>query len=195
MSDKPERSVVRLDSEKLRALAHPLRLRIVGALRLHGPATATALADRLGSNSGKTSYHLRQLAAAGLVVEDEERGNARDRWWRAAHWGTSWSSTDFRDDPDDDAADTFLTGQVAALHARWTDDWLARRDSWPVEWIDASDLSDDIVRLTPQRAKQLGRDLHAVLKQYRDTEDDDDSPDAERVTVIMHSFPNPEPSL
>ena len=51
------------DVAALRALGHPVRLRILGLLRADGPATATALAQRLGLNSGATSYHLRQLAA------------------------------------------------------------------------------------------------------------------------------------
>ncbi|MDP2774304.1 MAG: helix-turn-helix domain-containing protein [Nocardioides sp.] len=70
--------------QALKALTHPVRLRMLGLLRTEGPATATRLATRLGLNSGATSYHLRQLARHGFVVDDEERGNARERWWRAA---------------------------------------------------------------------------------------------------------------
>ena len=69
----------------LKALSHPVRLRMLGLLRAEGPATATALAARLGLNSGATSYHLRQLAAHGFVEDDASRGNGRDPWWRAAH--------------------------------------------------------------------------------------------------------------
>ena len=47
-----------------------------------GPSTATMLAREAGESSGATSYHLRELAKAGFVEEDPERGNARDRWWR-----------------------------------------------------------------------------------------------------------------
>ena len=61
---------------------------MLGLLRAEGPATATTLAPRLGLNTGATSYHLRQLAQHGFIVEDAERGNARDRWWRAAHQST-----------------------------------------------------------------------------------------------------------
>jgi DNA-binding transcriptional ArsR family regulator len=46
-----------------------------------GPATASMLARELGESSGATSYHLRALAAAGLVVEDLERRKGRERWW------------------------------------------------------------------------------------------------------------------
>lgn len=188
-------NVVRLDSARLRALAHPLRFRILGALRVHGPSTATGLAQQLGSNSGKTSYHLRQLAEAELVVEDTERGNARDRWWRAAHAGTSWSSTDFRGDPDDRAADTWLVSQVARQHARWIDDWISSRADWPDEWIDSSDLSDKSLQLTQARTSELVAALHAVVDRFREHEAADDDESAERVTVLLHTFPNPEPAL
>lgn len=190
-----KQDVVRLDSGKLRALAHPLRFRILGALRMDGPSTSTELAQRLGTNTGKTSYHLRQLAAAGLVVEETARGNGRDRWWRSAHTGTSWSSTDFRADPDDRAADTWLVGQVARLHARWIDEWISAQNEWPDEWIDAADISDMALRLTPSRARELTAELHAVVDRYQETEAAKDDKAAERVTVLLHAFPNPEPVL
>src|ERR1700753_3111047 len=74
-----------LDAKGLRVLAHPARVQLVQLLRRHGPSTATRLAELMGVNSGTASYHLRQLAAAGFVAEDTERGNGRDRWWRAVH--------------------------------------------------------------------------------------------------------------
>jgi DNA-binding transcriptional ArsR family regulator len=185
--------VARLDSKRLRVLAHPLRMRLLGLLRIDGPATATALARRLGTNSGQTSYHLRQLADVGLVEDDAERGNGRERWWRAAHGGTAWSSADFRDDPDDRAADEWLAGHLARTHARWFQDWLDARPESPKEWIDAADQSDYNLRLTPQRARAMAAELHEVVERYRD--EDDPDPAAERVTVILHSFPHPEPSV
>ena len=118
---------------QLQVLAHPLRTRLLGALRLHGPATSTALAARLGTNSGATSYHLRQLAEAGLIEDDPERSNGRDRWWRAAHDATSWTSADFEDDPDARAADDWLlrhhahiTGALVAPVARGAPRLVAR---------------------------------------------------------------------
>ena len=58
----PSRS---LGAREVRALAHPLRLRMLESLQ-DGPATASMLARELGESSGATSYHLRALAAAGL---------------------------------------------------------------------------------------------------------------------------------
>ncbi|MCX4673824.1 helix-turn-helix domain-containing protein [Streptomyces sp. NBC_01433] len=89
----------------LKALAQPRRQRIFQHLTLHGPATSASLARALGLNTGATSYHLRELARYGFVVETEpartERedtgprdaeasgsgaeapGARRRRWWRA----------------------------------------------------------------------------------------------------------------
>ena len=40
------------DPQVLRALAHPLRGRLLGLLRVDGPSTATRLAERVGESSG-----------------------------------------------------------------------------------------------------------------------------------------------
>jgi DNA-binding transcriptional ArsR family regulator len=76
---KPARSVT---AREVRALAHPLRLELLECLLNGGPATASMLARELGESSGATSYHLRALAAAGLITEDLDRRKGRERWWQ-----------------------------------------------------------------------------------------------------------------
>ncbi|HJP78032.1 MAG TPA: helix-turn-helix domain-containing protein [Pseudonocardiaceae bacterium] len=63
-------------------LRHPLRQRLLRLLQTSGPSTATKLAAATGETSGLTSYHLRELAKAGLVTEVGHAG--RERWWQAA---------------------------------------------------------------------------------------------------------------
>lgn len=82
------------DPRALKAVAHPLRVRLLGELRTNGPATATELAGRLGESSGATSYHLRQLARYGFVEADPDRRDRRERRWRAIHRFTSWSDVE-----------------------------------------------------------------------------------------------------
>jgi DNA-binding transcriptional ArsR family regulator len=89
-----------VDARMLRALAHPLRMRMIDLLQADGPATATGLGTRVGESSGTTSWHLRQLAEAGLVEEDSERGNKRERWWRSVQESTRMRAADLFDDPD-----------------------------------------------------------------------------------------------
>ncbi len=70
-----------MTAAQLHGLAHPLRLQLLHVLYAEGPATASQLARRLGESSGATSYHLRALHRVGMVEEDERR-NGRERWWR-----------------------------------------------------------------------------------------------------------------
>ncbi|GFN05848.1 hypothetical protein Smic_44040 [Streptomyces microflavus] len=55
--------------EVLKALSHPLRLRILRHLGAAGPATSTTLAAALGENTGTLSYHLRMLERSGLIED------------------------------------------------------------------------------------------------------------------------------
>lgn len=72
------------DAGELRALAHPMRQRILRRLHESGPATSTTLARDLGENSGIMSYHLRLLAEHDFVREVAGRGQGRERWWEAS---------------------------------------------------------------------------------------------------------------
>ncbi|MEV0380000.1 helix-turn-helix domain-containing protein [Nonomuraea sp. NPDC050643] len=70
------------DPERLKALAHPMRRRMLSHLGAHGPATSTTLGELLGAKTGTTSYHLRQLEKYGFIEEIPERSSGRERWWR-----------------------------------------------------------------------------------------------------------------
>jgi len=65
------------------ALLHPMRLRILDALR--EPGSATAVAKQLGLTRQKVNYHLRELEKAGFLEEVEQRraGNCIERIVRA----------------------------------------------------------------------------------------------------------------
>src|SRR5689334_9036883 len=71
--------------EALRALAHPLRQKILYRLELDGHGRAADLAQALDEAANSISFHLRTLARAGLVVEAPELArDKRDRVWRNA---------------------------------------------------------------------------------------------------------------
>ncbi|MGX7674778.1 ArsR/SmtB family transcription factor [Plantactinospora sp. DSM 117369] len=189
-------SVVTLDSTQIRVLAHPLRARLLIALRSDGPATATRLAEALGTNTGATSYHLRQLADAGLVVEEPDRGSGRQRWWRAAHQFSSWRRDDFAGDPDALAAADWLHRNAVRLHADLTERWITEQRDYPAEWRDAASFSDVLLRLTPPQLRQLNEELLAVVDRYRHavpTVDGANLPEpgdgTEQVLLYLHSFP------
>lgn len=70
------------DPERIKALNHPLRRRILHRLRAHGPGTSTTIGEALGVNTGTTSYHLRLLEKYGFIEDVPERSTGRERWWR-----------------------------------------------------------------------------------------------------------------
>ena len=193
--DVDEPRILHPTAHQLQVLAHPLRTRLLGALRLDGPATSTALAARLGTNSGATSYHLRQLAEAGLIEDDPERSNGRDRSWRAAHDATSWTSADFEDDPDARAADDWLLRHYAHVSGGWLHQWLEERHDWTPEWRDAAGQFDAHLELTAAQLRALMAELHEVVGRYSDAAADAPADGAERVTVLLHGFPSPERML
>lgn len=182
-----ERSV-HLTTEMVRALAHPLRARLLGQLRIHGPSTATRLAERTSTNSGATSYHLRQLAAVGLVEEEPDRGNRRERWWKAAHTQHSWRESEHDRSPEGRAAADWLIRHAHRQHARHVDDWLDVRAEWPIEWRDAADQSDFFVTVTASQLTDLNDRVRELMNEYRSQSSPEDS-DAERVVVLYYSFP------
>lgn len=186
--------VARLDSRRLRVLAHPLRARLLSSLRAYGPATAADLARRLETHTGATSYHLRQLAEVGLIEEEMGRGTARQRWWRPVHQFTTWNDASFAEDPDDQAAVDWLLGHHLRITTGWREDWLASRAQWPAEWQDAADTSDVQLPLTAGQLKRLHEELLEVVHRYRDAGPDNDG-QAETVTVLLDTFPMPEPRL
>lgn len=180
--------VARLDSERLRCLAHPLRIRLLGALRLDGPATSATLARRLDTNTGATSYHLRKLAEVGLVEELEHRGTARERWWRAAHTFTSYSVTDFEHDPTDRAAAEWIEGQHQRVVSQWRNEWQATRDDYPRDWREVAGTSDFLLELTPEQVRRLNDDIIELLQSYRDARPSA-ADDVHQVLVLIDTFP------
>lgn len=172
------------DIAGLRALSHPVRLRMLGLLRTEGPATATTLAARLDLNTGATSYHLRQLAQHGFIEEDAERGNGRDRWWRASHESTR---TDVRSgDVAGEDVEAYLA-TVAQLYADWLRAAVAEMAFLPAEWRAVGTLSDWELRLTPAQADALVQQLARTIE---DTPSSDEA-DAAPFRVNLNAFLRP----
>jgi DNA-binding transcriptional ArsR family regulator len=180
-----ERTSHVLDAKSLKALAHPIRVQLLGLLRQDGPSTATALAARLGESSGTTSYHLRQLAGVNLVTEDESRGNARERWWRAAQDSTELHAEDWTDDPDvKPALDAYMSA-VLTSYMRRAHAYLDEADTWPKKWSRVSELSDYGLSLTAAELARLSEQVHELLRSYQREPRKGDSP----VVFQFQAFP------
>ncbi|MEU1791448.1 helix-turn-helix domain-containing protein [Streptomyces sparsogenes] len=191
-NEKPLPDDVRvLDPRSLRGLAHPLRIRLLGALREYGPATASQLADRLGESSGATSYHLRQLAAHGFVVDVPERGKGRERWWKAAQRATQMGAEEMLHgaDPSLRGAMSTLLHEWATIHSQELSTWLGTWQEWPEEWRRAWDISDWSMRLTPELAAELRDKVQELIESYRAKEVDQSTEGSAPFRIHLHGFP------
>ena len=152
--------------QAVKVLAHPLRSRLLTALRRNGPATATELADRLDTNTGATSYHLRKLESVGLV-EDTGEGEGKRREWQAASRSHSWTASDFAGDEDAETSLGWLTRDYVRSASEHMQQWMDAEHAWPQDWRDAMGISDDVAMVTPAQAEALLEELLAVLNRYR----------------------------
>ena len=175
----------------LRALGHPLRLRLLGLLRIQGPATATALGRTVGAAPNAVSYHLRQLAKAGFVEPaDMHAGDRREHTWQASHEATSWDDADFRDSTASGVALDALRRRVFAGYDEAIARYLRSEAGLPESWRDAAGFSDLVFRATPAELRAVRDEVEAVVDRYRQRAAGlADRPDTETVIVIWHGFP------
>ena len=165
------------------ALAHPLRSRLVTALRHGGPATATALARTLGTNSGATSYHLRRLEEVGAVAE-VGGGSGRERVWATVELPTP---QEVGDSVDSAAALQWLERDYVQHAAEQTDRWLDASPRWPAAWRREAGTRDAMVLVTAEQLGALRAELAEVLARYRRT--GQGNPNAKRVVVYTTAVP------
>ncbi|TXS29267.1 ArsR family transcriptional regulator [Streptomyces sp. ms191] len=182
------------DLGTLKAIAHPLRMRLYRALFVARTATASQLADQVDEAVSLVSYHLRKLADHGLIEEAETRSaDGRERWWQPSSYGFSIHDEDLRDAPELAAASAAFGRTVheqrALMHHRFLDE----RHTWPEEWRSASVSSEWLPRLTAAELAALGEELDAVVQKYdqraRAAEAAGDTEGRENVAVHLHGFP------
>ena len=175
------------DPRTLRALAHPLRLRLLGALRSDGPATVTTLASAVDEAIPLVSYHLRQLAEHGFIEQAPDLAkDRRESWWKASHEFTSWSVTDFLDTPERLDAVGLLQREILRRHVARIEQFFGHAQNWDEEWLEASEMSDVRLKLTPAELVAMKTELWAVIERWREREP---SPGAHAADLILYAFP------
>jgi len=174
------------DVDTLKAVAHPLRVRMLGSLRVDGPATASELARRFGESSGSTSYHLRQLARFGYVEEDPEQPNARDRRWRAVHSYTHWSE-ELNDSPEGAEVSRWMRERQRTFTGHVAETFDRERDTYSAAWRAAAGQSDLVKRLRPESLRELEERVSELAEEYaaRDAGADD----TEQVAIFFAGHP------
>jgi predicted ArsR family transcriptional regulator len=153
------------DASQLRAIAHPMRVRLLEELAFAGPATATELSERVGESPANVSWHLRQLARFGFV-DEAGGGRGRQRPWQLVVQTNRWSEHE----PDaelaqagDAAGEVVLEHEVQALRA-----WRARSRAESPDWQAAAFLSQGIGWLTVEELAAVNEEIYAITSRTMD---------------------------
>lgn len=187
-ADEPEPMPV--DASALKALAHPLRVRMYDLLADGGPATASQLAEQVGESSGTTSYHLRFLARHGFIEEDTDRGGRRERWWRTRPGGFTLQAQQFLDDPDASSDLEVVGRELWRSYARQLDRWFRSATGWGQEWISSSVSTTSRMVAAPDELRALREELLAVVARHQQQlSERTPPPGAARVMAQIHLFP------
>ncbi|GLZ32148.1 transcriptional regulator [Lentzea sp. NBRC 105346] len=152
-----------LTAQDLRAMSHPLRVRLIALLETEGPLTATEAAARLETTPANCSFHLRLLARHGFV-EEAAGGVGRQRPWQVVE-----EITQIKSDTLDEESMPALRALDEIEMQTFRDavaSYLRTRDQYPPEWREAVGRSWATVHLTAAETAELKQKLHAVFEPY-----------------------------
>lgn len=165
-------SLVTFTTPMLKAIANPLRRKILNTLSAMGSARAADLAQALNVPANKVSFHLRELAKAEMIIEvPEQARDKRDRVWATAAEGyTTGEAGEREDDPSGMVMGAYL-GQIvneeqrrlqaAMLHG-------ARHYSGDEAGEAKARLMTSDLMLTVDEFNELVRRLEKVIPAFRE---------------------------
>lgn len=180
------------DPERIRALAHPVRLALLDHLGDVPEATATECAEAVGESPASCSFHLRSLEKYGFIERAERRG--REKPWRIVSAGL-----DLRPDPE--VAGSLRAVQAVAelgletayLRAR---DYFAHADAEDDTWVQASTFTRSTFWATADELAELSRDLQEITERFagRHTDPSKRPPGARYARMFAVANPDPLPA-
>ena len=156
--------------EQLKALGHPLRVRVLEMLGQEGEwqLTNRELAQRLGVDPGHLHFHVRMLLKAGLIELADSDAKGREKPYRAV-------AKVFRVAPE-----LLAAGGASDLQAAMIDQVQRAHALYSAEGVFRSAQLE--VKLTIERALEL---MAAFLSAARDLEDEG----ADKVVLTMFAHP------
>lgn len=176
------------DPKSLRALAHPLRLQLLGVLRSEGARSVGQLAEIVDEAPGTVSYHIGTLAKFGFVVEAPELArDGRERWWRAAHSHTSFAPAELLHDPEQHGAARALQQVILQSYLGELLDALDAEATIGEEWVAASTHGDSFAHLTAPQLAELTAELAALSSKW-EAKSDPTQEGSKPVRWIFHAF-------
>lgn len=184
----PETRRTITDPAALDALAHPVRLDLLGYLMSHGAATASECARSVGDSPSNCSYHLRVLAKHGLV-EPAASDDGRERPWRATITGLSVDL--HSDDPSIVAGTTAMLEASIQLDYQLAREHVRHRDRIEGDWRDVDAHAQYGLVVTPDELRSVVERIDAIVRPYIAATRQDVPAGAEIANLSLLAFPRP----
>lgn len=188
---KPANVPLTLSASALKAFAHPLRQAMHQYLVDRGPATATILANAFDESTGQTSYHLRQLAKHGMIVEsDSHQSKGKERWWEPV--GLRADGSNIEDAEALRSLRSIAAAQVRS-HAEFMMNWLGSMTPELLANAKGIELNRTTATLTPEESEAMIKEVMAVVDDHTDRaklrRESEDVPDARRMRIYLDVVP------
>jgi len=147
------------DPRALRALAHPVRWKLIDLLDAEGTATVTRCAEVLRESTATCSYHLSILAKYGYITR-APGGPGRDKPWQLAG-----PSLDLSVPGADPGAEPAVAARIAA--ASLLDHAVARiKESLAATPAPVSKIVGAVTWLTADEVRQAAAEIEAIMDRY-----------------------------
>lgn len=163
MSD-PARPAVQADPTALRALAHPVRWKLIDVLASEGTATATRCSELLGESTATCSYHLGILAKYGYITRVAGR-EWRDKPWRLVSPDLNLSSRGL--DPEGAAASRAAAAALLDYEMTLLKESLHRSEQeQEPQWQQANKIMGATAWITADECQAAAAEVQQILDKY-----------------------------
>lgn len=180
------------NAKALRALAHPLRWKLIDLVGREETATATRCADELAESVASCSYHLNILAKYGFL-EPAPGGPGREKPWRLTSFTQDLSGEGLGVEGQlaaQAASEVFLDHELNRMKER-----LRRHDLEPAQWRDAVAFGGVTTSLTADELRGVTAALNEIAQRYADRATDRSKvpPGAREVRIFIATSVAPPP--
>jgi hypothetical protein len=154
---------VQANPTALRALAHPVRWKLIDILASEGTATATRCSQLLGESTATCSYHLGILAKYGYITRVAGR-EWRDKPWQLVSPDLSLSSSGL--DPEGGAASRAAASAFLDYEMTVLKESLRRNDQESPAWRHANKIMGATAWVTAEECKEAAAEVQQILDKY-----------------------------
>jgi hypothetical protein len=175
------RSTTPADPTALRALAHPVRWKLIDVLAGEGTATAKRCSELLGESTATCSYHLGILAKYGYITRVAGRG-WRDKPWQLVSPDLDLSSSGL--DREGVAASRAAAAAFLDYEMTLLKESLRRSEHEPALWQHANKIMGATAWVTAEQLQEVAAEVQKILDAYSQRAREDSPEGARQVRLF-----------